>query len=448
MFSGVGERSGPDGRSAGLLNIRQWAIWSLPGRLILPVLLVEFTASALVLGQIPTTRLDSRIILLALSIGGLGVLHAEIALRVERVRRRITDTPHVDFSSVWTFAGAVLLPPAVAATVAIVVFTHLWIRSWRPQVRIYRHVYSTATIVLACLAAAEVLSWDRGQHAPFLVGGGRNLVLLVLAVLVYTTVNSSLVAGVYAVSESQTDLATVLGGWRDVALETATLSLGALAAMVMSINPWLIVFVLPPLILLHQATLVQQLEVAANTDQKTGLLNAAAWHMKAERALRRGGGGAGPGGVLVLDLDHFKRVNDAYGHLAGDHVLQAVANALRDEVRDRDLVGRFGGEEFVVLLAALPGGGAAELATVAERIRRRVEGLQVEIPTPDGPMTVGGLTVSIGGAVHSRPGEELRTLLHIADTALYAAKRAGRNTVRMGLSLPVPAQRVGRELLR
>jgi diguanylate cyclase (GGDEF)-like protein len=270
----------------------------------------------------------------------------------------------------------------------------------------------------------------------------------VLAVLVYTTVNSSLVAGVYAVSESQTDLATVLGGWRDAALETATLSLGALAAMVMSINPWLIVFVLPPLILLHQATLVQQLEVAANTDQKTGLLNAAAWHMKAERALRRGGGGAGPGGVLVLDLDHFKRVNDAYGHLAGDHVLQAVANALRDEVRDRDLVGRFGGEEFVVLLAALPGGGAAELATVAERIRRRVEGLQVEIPTPDGPMTVCGLTVSIGGAVHSRPGEELRTLLHIADTALYAAKRAGRNTVRMGLSLPVPAQRVSRELLR
>ena len=67
-------------------------------------------------------------------------------------------------------------------------------------------------------------------------------------------------------------------------------------------------------------------------------------------------------------------------------------------------------------------------------MRRRVEDLQVEIPTPDGPMTVSGLTVSIGGAVHSRPGEDLRTLLHIADTALYSAKRAGRNRVRMGLS--------------
>lgn len=446
MSSGVGERSGPDGRSVGLWNIRQWAIWSLPARLILSVLLVEFTASALVLGQIPTTRLDTRIILLALSISGLGVLHAEIALRVERVRRRITDTPHVDFSSVWTFAGAVLLPPAVAATVAIVVFTHLWLRSWRPQVPTYRHVYSTATIVLACLAAAAVVSWDGGRYAPFLVGGERNLVLLVLAVLVYTTVNSALVVGAIAVSDSQPDLATALGEWRDVVLEIATLSLGALAAMVMSVNPWLIVFVLPPLILLHQATLVQHLEKAANTDQKTGLLNAAAWHTKAERALRRGGG-EGPGGVLVLDLDHFKRVNDAHGHLAGDQVLHAVANVLKGEVRARDLVGRFGGEEFVVLLAALPGGGAAELATVAERMRRRVEDLQVEIPTPDGPLTVGGLTVSIGGAVHSRRDEELRTLLHIADTALYAAKRSGRNTVRMGLSLPVPAQRVSRESL-
>jgi diguanylate cyclase (GGDEF)-like protein len=192
--------------------------------------------------------------------------------------------------------------------------------------------------------------------------------------------------------------------------------------------------------------LVHHLKVAANTDRKTGLLNAAAWHSEAERALRREGDG--PRGVLVLDLDHFKRVNDTYGHIAGDQVLQAIADGLRNEVRDRDLVGRFGGEEFVVLLAALPGGGGAELAAVAERMRRRVESLRVEIPTPDGPMTVTGLTVSIGGAVHSRSGEDLRSLLHVADIALYSAKRAGRNMVRMGLSMPsgpAPAQHVATE---
>ncbi|OLT08804.1 hypothetical protein BJF90_11630 [Pseudonocardia sp. CNS-004] len=150
--------------------------------------------------------------------------------------------------------------------------------------------------------------------------------------------------------------------------------------------------------------------------------------------------------MLVLDLDRFKAVNDTHGHLAGDRVLAAVAGALRAEVRDRDLVGRFGGEEFVVLLAG-PVAAAVELEAVAERIRSRVAGLRVEIPTPDGPLSVAGLTVSIGVAVAPAEGADLRTLLQIADTALYAAKRAGRNIVRVGTppaaEHPVAARRGG-----
>src|SRR6185312_8514453 len=96
-------------------------------------------------------------------------------------------------------------------------------------------------------------------------------------------------------------------------------------------------------------------------DGKTGLLNAAAWHAQAERALRRASRHDGAKGVLVLDLDHFKSVNDTYGHLAGDQVLAAVAAALRTEVRDRDLVGRFGGEEFVILLIGRREGGETDL---------------------------------------------------------------------------------------
>jgi diguanylate cyclase (GGDEF)-like protein len=121
---------------------------------------------------------------------------------------------------------------------------------------------------------------------------------------------------------------------------------------------------------------------------------------------------------------------------------------VRAEVRERDLVGRFGGEEFVVMLSGLDGGGTAELETVADRIRRRVADLRVEIPTPDGPLTVRGLSVSVGGAVAPAEGADLRTLLQIADTALYVAKRAGRNVVRVGQALPasvptVPLRRAG-----
>jgi diguanylate cyclase (GGDEF)-like protein len=396
------------------------------------------TAVALVVANAPSTQLNRSTIGVAGLLCALGVLHTEIAVRVERIRRRVTETLHVDLSSVWTFAAALLLPAALGAAVAMIVFTHLWWRSWRPRVPIYKHVFSTATIVLACLATAAVMGTDSGRAATLVEGGALGLLRLGLAILVYTTVNSALVAGAVAMSNPQPDIGKVFGRWDDNLLEFATLSLGALTAVALAINPMLVVLVLPPLLVLHRAVLVRHLEEAASTDGKTGLLNAAAWHVQAERALRRSNRVSGLRGVLVLDLDHFKAVNDTHGHIAGDHVLAAVADALRAEVRERDLVGRFGGEEFVVMIAGLDGGGADELEAIAERIRRRVAGLRVEIPTPDGPLTITGLTVSVGAAVSPAEDAELRTLLQIADTALYAAKRAGRNLVRVGRSLPTP----------
>jgi diguanylate cyclase (GGDEF)-like protein len=254
----------------------------------------------------------------------------------------------------------------------------------------------------------------------------------VLGLLVYTTVNTGLVAGAIAMSAPQPDLARVLGRWDDNLLEFATLSLGALTAVALVVNPWLVLLALPPLVVLHRAVLVRHLEEAASIDGKTGLLNAVAWHAQAERLLQRSNRSAGPRGVLVLDLDHFKSVNDMHGHLVVDRVLAAVAEALRAEVREGDLVGRFGGEEFVVLLAGPAAGASGELEAVAERIRTRVAALRVEVPTPDGPLSISGLTVSIGVAVAPAEGADLRALLQVADTALYAAKRAGRNVVRAG----------------
>ena len=436
MSSDSGDATHTGGTSAARWWPTNWAIWSTPTRLTFPVLVVELAAIALTASQFRGANLDRPTLVATAVLCVFGLAHTEIAVRVERVRRRITETAHVDLSSVWTFAAAVLLPAGFAAVVAVVVFTHLWWRSWRPRVPIYRHVFSTATIVLAVLAASAVMvPGDGGAGLPSLPSLG-------LALLAYTTVNSCLVAGAIAVSSAQQpNIATVFGRWDDNMLEIATLSLGALTAIALSINPLLLLLVLPPLLVLHRAVLVRHLEEAASTDGKTGLLNAAAWHVQAERVLSRRGRHEGGRGVLVLDLDHFKAVNDTHGHIAGDHVLAAVADAMRAEVRERDLVGRFGGEEFVVLLAGLEGAGSEELEAVAERIRRRVADLRVEIPTPDGPLTVTGLSVSVGAAVVPTEGAELRTLLQIADTALYAAKRAGRNLVRMGMAIP-PQQAV------
>jgi diguanylate cyclase (GGDEF)-like protein len=305
-------------------------------------------------------------------------------------------------------------------------------------VPLYRQLFSTATVVLASLAAGGVVE-ALGDRAP-IIGGPPDPLAVVVALLVYTTVNSCLVAGAIAMSVPQADLGRLFGHWDDNALEIATLSLGALTAVALSITGWLVAFVLPPLLVLHRAELVRHLERAARTDPKTGLLNAAAWHSLAERELRRARRPEGPRGVLVLDLDHFKAVNDAHGHLVGDRVLVAVADEVRSEVREGDLAGRFGGEEFVVLVAGPDRNAGAELEAVAERIRHRIEALRVDVPTPDGPLSVAGLTVSVGGAVTSAvTGGDLQSLLQVADAALYAAKRAGRNRVRMGVALPSQA---------
>ena len=175
----------------------------------------------------------------------------------------------------------------------------------------------------------------------------------------------------------------MLGRGDDAVLEFATLSMGALTAGAMAtFGPAYAVLVLPPLIILHRAVLVRQLEEEANTDSKTGLLNAAAWDIEADRAVRRIERLEGNATVLVLDLDNFKQVNDEHGHLVGDQVLVAVAEAIRDVVRDDDLVGRFGGEEFVVLLPAPDGDpGRVGAEAVANRIRRRIEELRIEVAT-------------------------------------------------------------------
>jgi diguanylate cyclase (GGDEF)-like protein len=131
--------------------------------------------------------------------------------------------------------------------------------------------------------------------------------------------------------------------------------------------------------------------------------------------------------ALMIDLDHFKRVNDTWGHAAGDAVLREVGQALRGLVRSGDSVGRYGGEE---LLMVLPATDAVTAAVVAERVRAAVAALAV----PGVP----GVTASLGGAT-ALPGEDAAALLARADAALYVAKAAGRDQVRMAGEPPATA---------
>jgi diguanylate cyclase (GGDEF)-like protein len=141
-----------------------------------------------------------------------------------------------------------------------------------------------------------------------------------------------------------------------------------------------------------------------------------------------------PLSVFVLDLDHFKSINDTYGHVAGDEALRMVAGCCQLLLRGYDLLGRVGGEEFIVLL---PGASAEVARGVADRVRQRLE--RTPIQAPDGAFH---LTASIGVASLGGEDDTLDSLIHRADQALYRAKHAGRNQVV--LSGPGPDTAGGR----
>jgi diguanylate cyclase len=129
--------------------------------------------------------------------------------------------------------------------------------------------------------------------------------------------------------------------------------------------------------------------------------------------------------LLVIDVDHFKVINDTHGHLLGDRVLRAIGQILQANIKGRDIAARLGGEEFAVLLLGTSSQGAQVLA---EQIRLAVA--RGRIRRIDGTELVGAITVSIGIA-SARAGEDFDALLARTDAALYRAKRDGRNLVRL-----------------
>lgn len=164
---------------------------------------------------------------------------------------------------------------------------------------------------------------------------------------------------------------------------------------------------------------------AATHDFLTGLLNRRAFEEAAREEVLRWRRGRDPLSLLVIDADHFKRINDTYGHGAGDEVLRTLAAAIEDQIRDLDVAARIGGEEFVVLLPSTDLVGAR---ACAERVRQAVE--EIRITLTDGRLV--RATVSIGISQLSRARNTIELLLQGADAALYEAKRRGRNCSVVG----------------
>lgn len=194
-------------------------------------------------------------------------------------------------------------------------------------------------------------------------------------------------------------------------MNTIFLALGALVMPAMTMGA----------VLMIHGAIVDRLEAVANRDYLTGVLSRKAFEEGAARVLALAQSSGMPVTLLILDVDHFKLVNDTHGHAAGDAVLVAFTAALARQVRSGDLVGRLGGEEFAVLL---PGAPHHEAEPIAERIRAAAASQPV-----DWRGIAIRYTVS-GGLASWQKGEDVAALAARADTALYVAKLAGRNRMR------------------
>lgn len=352
------------------------------------------------------------------------------SLCVEAMRR--LGTPRGmsrDLFGAWWLPVVLLLPPAYAALTPVPVYLLLLVRMSTGAVhpRVFSALSASLSGVTASWAfhAASASAAGAAELSPGVLADLRTGVLAVLCCVLFTALNTLVIA-----------IAVQLSGdtrpWKDIvsreslSIGVAEICVGLTVFLLAAQSPMLLAVALPPVLLLQRSLIYEQLQSAARLDNKTGLLNAATWEVDAGSALDRALRHRRPAALLLIDIDHFKRVNDTYGHLVGDTILAAVAHTLGAQIGSRDVIGRFGGEEFVVLLHHAD---MAEALRIAERLRYRVSGLHPHAGS--GEITV---TVSIGVALAPTHGEALSDLLGVADLALYRAKDTGRNRVRLPLS--------------
>jgi diguanylate cyclase (GGDEF)-like protein len=359
------------------------------------------------------------------------------AVTVELTRRAGENALLVkNVFAVWELPMVILLPPVFALIAPIPRFV---LTQWRiRQIAPHRRVYSAAVISLSYGAA--YLAWHdlaRGQVFRFpagapgfpLTGPAWWTAAAILAVVgcfaLQWFVNNSLVFAAVKGSEPGASIRGMLLARESMLNDVTEICVATLVTVGIAASPVTIFIALPLVTLLQRSSRHAQLVTESRVDAKTGLLNAMTWRRESscevDRARRTGSALA----VVLVDIDHFKGVNDTFGHLAGDEALHAVGQVMRQAVRQYDLVGRFGGEEFSLLLRDTD---AAAARVIAERIRAGVAALRVDpgIPTA-GPIT---LTVSVGvAALGNGSSGQITELLAAADAALYRAKRSGRNQV-------------------
>jgi diguanylate cyclase (GGDEF)-like protein len=407
-------------------GVRAWTLWELPRWIIcyIAIVVAADVAGAALAALVGFGSVQS----LAL----FGALLGCNAATVEFTKRAGENAGVIkDVHGVWELPVAILLPPVYAFVMPVI---RLALVQWRiRRIPIHRRVLTAAVIGLSYGAASLVFHGLTGQALGSTVAPVHNAAGWILATaaagLVQWAINAGLVIPAVKGTDPTVTLRSLIAGREVVENDATELCVAVLVTLGVAISQVTILFALPFVTLLQRSFRHAYLVNASRVDSKTGLLNAGTWEREAGSEVARAVRTRTPLAVALLDVDHFKAVNDANGHLAGDKALKAIARTLTLFLREYDLVGRFGGEEFALLL---PQTGPVDAYRIAERIRANIGAMPIDIS--DSRREPIKLTVSIGVASlgarwDTASASQLTDLLAGADSALYQAKRDGRDRV-------------------
>ena len=413
-------RASPITRIFARARVRDWPWWRLnpvPRAYVAVVPFITVALIGVVASQTTWSTANLRTFAILL---GCGTLSVVVTPRIAYLQGGITR----DFLTAWVLPISVLLPPvyAMAAPIPLVLLTQ-----WRVHRGVfYRRVYTAATIGLAYSAASLAFHALPSSFAGNAIGIDVHALTWTLAVVMCEVIgmlgHHILLVAAIKVCDPTARVSDLELNAESLHADFAQMDLGIVTTIVVGVNPLLAPFAVPTLLLARRFMMHAQLLAKSRIDSKTGLLNASTWESEAEAEIARAIRTRTPISVALIDIDHFKVINDTYGHLAGDTVLRAVTDAIREHLRGSDVAGRFGGEEFVVLL---PEAGETDALIIAERLRTSIAAMA--IPIGDDVGTCVRLTVSVGIAALDGTARELTDLLAAADSALYYAKDNGRN---------------------
>ncbi|HJW91943.1 MAG TPA: diguanylate cyclase [Anaerolineales bacterium] len=379
---------------------------------------LSISAKSYILGSILTglllmgldlIRLNWNSLWLLLGLSALSSL--SLILKVEGTTKR----SHYNISFLLYAFTFVLIGPEEAVFVVLISNLVEWAWHRYPW---YIQSFNIASYIIAFYITGWIYRYINPEMSLMTMGGIGSILV---AMAVFTMLNHFLVGVVVWLARGENFKKSGVFDFFPLMLDFILLCMGVGAAVVWMLNPFAVVLTLLPLYLIYSTLKVPALERQSETDPKTGLFNARFFERALKNELNRANRFDRPMTIVMADLDLLRNINNTYGHLAGDQVLIGVAKLLKESVRDYDIVARFGGEEYAILMAETT---PEDAYSHVDAIRANIEKAEFSVPTSVTPIKA---TISFGIAGREGFNQSPSNIVHNADTALYHAKLRGRN---------------------